>query len=212
MNDTPEYRNLIVPVTFQHAERAEGEPPVLTGYAAVFDQVIPIGKYFREVVRRGAFTKTLENDDIFFLGNNHDKNVPLARTQNQTLRMFEDEHGLGFELELPPTQYASDLHVLVKRGIINKMSFGFTHVQERWTKATETETALSELLEVRLWDVSPVTWAAYPMTDVKARELYQERCAQRDVPSLEPPAAEADTGVDYLHEIRTRQLQLARVE
>ncbi|MFK5282413.1 HK97 family phage prohead protease, partial [Lacticaseibacillus paracasei] len=60
----------------------------LRGYAAMFDQVA-----YGEVIRRGAFTKTLaEGDDVRMLIN-HD-GVPLARTKSGTLTLEVDDKGL----------------------------------------------------------------------------------------------------------------------
>jgi phage head maturation protease len=49
------------------------------------------------------------------------------------------------------------------------MSFGFRTITDEW-RMDESET-IRELHEVELFDVSPVTFPAYPQTDVSTREI-----------------------------------------
>lgn len=45
--------------------------------------------------------------------------------RSRTLKIWEDPHGLAFELIWPLTQLGEDLAVLVKCGDLSQMSFGF---------------------------------------------------------------------------------------
>jgi uncharacterized protein len=154
-----ERRNL--PIEF----RKEDER--IIGHAAVFDTPATIGGFFDEVVRKGAFEESIQNDDIRALWN-HDPNYVLGRNKSGTLRLTEDQEGLSIENDPPETQWAKDLMVSMKRGDIDQMSFGFRVIQERWT-TREGQPDLRELLKVRLYDVSPVTYPAYEETDVQVR-------------------------------------------
>ncbi len=154
----------------------ESEPPKIVGYAAVFNvPSVPIGlEGFREIIRPGAFSKTIKTADVRALWN-HDTNYVLGRTKTGTLKLAEDDHGLAIEIVPPNTQWARDLMESIRRGDVDQMSFGFQTVQDRWK--TENGQTVRELLEVELFDVSPVTFPAYPQTSVTVRsaeEVYRE--------------------------------------
>ena len=57
----------------------------------------------------------------------------------------------------------------MKRGDIDQMSFAFETVVDKWDESTNPPTRT--LMEVKLLDVSPVTFPAYPQTNVKARAM-----------------------------------------
>ena len=146
-------------------------PKTLIGYAAVFDQLSENLGGFREKIKRGAFKNTIKSDDIKALFN-HDANLPLGRTTNGTLELKEDKHGLLVEIVPPDTQFARDLMTSIDRGDINQMSFGFNTISDKWEVKDEED--IRTLIEVRLGDVSPVTFPAYPQTEIEARSLVHE--------------------------------------
>jgi hypothetical protein len=63
--------------------------------------------------------------------------------------------------------------VSIRRGDITEQSFGFTIKSDKWENLdNESKMATRTILEVdRLYDVSPVTYAAYPDTSVAVRSL-----------------------------------------
>lgn len=129
------------------------------GYAAVFNALSEDLGGFVEQIARGAFAKTIQEADVRALWN-HDPNFVLGRNKAGTLRMWEDTHGLGYEVDAPDTQAARDLAVSMERGDVDQSSFGFSTVADDWN-LTERDYPLRTLLEVRLFDVSPVTFPAY---------------------------------------------------
>lgn len=139
----------------------------IEGYAAVFDEWADIG-FFMEKVRKGAFKKTIKESDVRALFN-HDPNYVLGRNEAKTLDLAEDKHGLHFRVDPPDTSYAKDLVISIKRGDINQASFGFRTVRDEWNH--DADPAERELIEVRLFDVSVVTYPAYTQTEVDARSL-----------------------------------------
>lgn len=148
-------------------------PTKIRGHAAVFNQLSePLWEGFREKIQPGAFRKTIKEADVRALFN-HDPNFVLGRTKSKTLSLREDDVGLWFEVEPPETNWANDLMVSIERGDIDQASFGFRVVRDKMhTEAGNgTGTTVRELLEVELFDVSPVTFPAYPQTDVSARTL-----------------------------------------
>lgn len=176
----PERRFVDANIELRQEQDGESSPTVrrLVGYAAVFDRPALIGSgpsRFLERVARGAFAKTIQEADIRLLVN-HDPNHVLARTRSGTLRLSEDEIGLRVEAELDTANdpEAAMWARRVERGDITQMSFGFEVIQERWD--LEADPPERTLLEVRLWDVSLVTFPAY--VDTVAHVRMDERVRQ----------------------------------
>lgn len=154
-----------------------GDEGKITGLAAPFNSQTMIGEKpwgFREQVAPGAFAKTLQEADVVFLLN-HDTSKPLARKSAGTLNLRESERGLEAEASPPDTTYANDLRTNIKAGNIRGMSFGFEVVKDEWfddegqpaDKYTGTQRVLKE---VKLIEVSAVTFPAYGDTAISARD------------------------------------------
>lgn len=185
-------------VTGLKIERREGKAPMLVGHAAVFNQLSENLGGFREQIAPGAFADAIKKDDVRALFN-HDSNFVLGRNLAGTLRMVEDVRGLGIEIDLPDTQTIRDLVASpIERGDVSQMSFGFSVRPngQDWAK-NDAGDVVRTLKSVRLFDVSPVTFPAYPQTDIAVREL---RAWEKTL--VVPP-----TGTPNL--IRARQQQAA---
>jgi len=170
--ESAEYRNFTLS-DIVIEERAEGKDGKIEGHAAVFNQLsVPLGGgWFRERIEPGAFSKTIKSDDIRALWN-HDDNYVLARNKSGTLKLSEDEKGLFVSITPPDTTWARDLCVTIKRKDVDQMSFAFDVLGETWVK--ENGENIRTLTEVKLYDVSPVTYPAYPQTDVAVRSMLQK--------------------------------------
>ena len=148
--------------------RAEGGSR-LVGYAAVFDspsEPMP----FTEFVRRGAFTKTLNDGADVRLLVDHE-GVPLARTRSGTLSLTEDERGLLVEAELDPMNPdAQRVISAMRRGDLSQMSFAFRTIKDSWS----ADKSVRELREVQLYDVSVVTFPAYEETLAELRSRSEQ--------------------------------------
>lgn len=168
----------------------------LNGHAAVFNKLsLDLGG-FREKIKRNAFKETIANDDprgIF----NHDSNIVLGRQGNGTLELREDRTGLAFKLYPPDTQLVRDMVLApIERGDVTQMSFGFRTISDSWSTVDGEE--IRELQKVTLIEISPVTFPAYPDTDVGKR-------------SLEAHLAARHEGLDAL-DIRRRRLDIEELE
>ena len=144
-----------------------GDGMTFTGYAAKYDSPsLPLP--FVERIAPGAFTRSLKSrNDIKMFVNHSDLHV-LASTRAKTLRLEDRPDGLFVEADLPDVTYANDLRVLIERGDVSTMSFGFSTVRDSWSD----NGAERILNEVRLHEVSVVTsTAAYPATTASVRNL-----------------------------------------
>jgi HK97 family phage prohead protease len=183
------------------------EKRYIEGHAAVFDSwsetlggIFP----FKEKVRKGAFSQTIEKDDIRALFN-HDPNYVLGRNKAGTLELKEDETGLYVRIIPPDTQAARDLITSIERGDINQMSFGFTVEEEKWDTVEGID--VRELRKVKLFDVSPVTFPAYPSTDVgvRAMESYENyRAEVRNKEEMKSRAAEKAAAKRKIESLKTK--------
>jgi HK97 family phage prohead protease len=158
-----------------------GKKPGLEGYAAVFNQPSEDLGGFHEVIKPGAFTDCLASKPDVRALLNHNADHVLGRTAAGTLRVTEDDKGLAYSVDLPDTQIGRDLLKSVERGDINQSSFGFVVRKQSYTEDTEAEDEgrwVRELLAVDVFDVSPVTFPAYPQTSVDARAWWPEGLPQ----------------------------------
>lgn len=150
---------------------AEGEGRTITGTAAVYNaQSLDLGG-FREVILPGAFTKTLSETGTKKAYWNHNSDRVLGSTKSGTLRLQEQEDGLHFEID--PPAWADEHMESIRRGDVDQMSFGFRTIKDRWGQTSDGK-VLRELIEVQLFEVSPVAMPAYPQTDAQARSIPDE--------------------------------------
>ncbi len=155
-------------------KRSEDDEPIIEGYAAVFNKNSE-DMGFIERIAPGAFKKALKTSDVRGLFN-HDSNIVLGRTSAGTMTLKEDKHGLFMSIQPPDTQLVRDMVLSpIERGDITQQSFGFTIQEEEW-KDLDKDTPIRIIREVReLFDVSPVTFPAYPDTAVALRNLNSKK-------------------------------------
>ena len=186
-----------------------------TGYASTFTSV---PDSYGDVVDKGAFKKTIkENNSRIKILWNHSVMEPIGKP----VEMYEDDTGLLVKGKLTlGVQRAKETLALMKDGVINEMSIGYDTITEQIVKGVR------HLKEVKLYDVSPVTFAANPsamILDVKAVEhaistndiepvkdavkalqALLEKCEVEEPspgtpePEIEPEAAKLDEALDAL--------------
>lgn len=159
----------ILPVDGMEIRVDDGEKPKLVGYAAKTGVWADL-HWFKEKIKKGAFSDVLE-DDVRCL-KNHDPNLILGRTTNETLRMEENTVGLHYEDDLPDTNVGRDIREEVKRKDITGCSFAFRVAEDEWKYFEDERVPERTIIKLkRLFDVGPVTYPAYSDTTVAARSF-----------------------------------------
>jgi hypothetical protein len=177
--------------------RAEGEGMTFIGYAAKFNSPSEDLGGFIEVIEPGAFRRSLRSRNDVKLLVNHDTGRVLASTRAGTMKLYEDEVGLRVEASLPNTTDGRDMAELLRRGDLNKMSFGFSVQKDSWNNEMTQRT----LKSVRLFETSIVAFPAYQATDAMVRSL--DKAAQRaqvDADELADAVLKLEEGADLSNE------------
>jgi HK97 family phage prohead protease len=157
--------------------RGTDAEPVVSGYAARFNELSEELWGFKEKIAPGAFSEAIRGADIRALFN-HDPSQIVARTKNNTLKVWEDEYGLRYEFTPNmKTTAGRDLVEHLRRGDIDQSSFAFSMEGgvEEWDDSGDMPVRILKKIG-RLYDVSPVTYPAYPSTSVglrSAEEIYK---------------------------------------
>lgn len=146
--------------------RATGDGGLrVVGYASTYDRPYPIyggpeRGGFDEVIKPGAFAKSVrERDDVRLLVN-HD-GVPLARTKSRTMTLTADDIGLLVDAQLDAgSPIVAGLRSAMERGDMDQMSFAFEVTKQSWSQ----DFTVRSITEVRLFDVSVVTYPANSAT------------------------------------------------
>ena len=173
--------------------RAEGDGMTFVGYAAKFNSPSEDLGGFTETIESGAFRKSLRSRNDVKLLVNHDTGRVLASSRAGTMKLYEDEVGLRVEASLPNTSDGRDMAELLKRGDLNKMSFGFSVQKDSWNNEMTERT----LKSVRLFEVSIVAFPAYAATEAMVRSL--DKAATRanvDADELADAVLKLEEGAD----------------
>lgn len=148
---------------------SRGVSRVIRGYAIVFDRLSENLGGFREQIAPGAVDRTLnEHIDLRALVD-HDSAKILGRISAGTLRVEKDAHGLRVEIDPPETSIGQDIVESIRRRDVTGMSFSFRTLEDSWD--FKTEPPIRTLLDMIVREVSPVTFPAYPSTEVALRSL-----------------------------------------
>lgn len=166
---------------------ADGGGLTFRGYACITDRSYEVWDWlgeYDETISRGAFGKSLQEQDDVRLLVNHD-GVPLARTKSGTLALREiidplndpqerGQTGLWCEAELDASNpTVQEIRSAMNRGDLSEMSFGFQATRQEWNEDWTERT----VLELRLFDVSVVT---YPANDATSATLGERSDSRRE--------------------------------
>jgi uncharacterized protein len=168
MADLKKPERRFMTTTLKRAQPVDGVASrTVEGYAAVFNSTSGNLGWFTEKIDPHAFDKCDMSDVVALF--NHDPNFILARTPN-TLKIDVDERGLKYSFEAPETTAGNDLLISLDRGDVNSSSFAFDVNEEAWECKDNGEPDERTVLGIsKLYDVSPVTYPAYPDTEVAHR-------------------------------------------
>lgn len=160
-------------LTFRMDTPSDG-PLSFSGYASTTGTAYQVNDFlgsYQETIERGAFDKTLaEGDDVRLLINH--EGLPLARytgrgiSNGDTMSLSTDASGLLVDAALdrndPDVQR---IEPKMRRGDLSQMSIGFQVTRQDWSKDYTERT----IREVKLFDVSVVTYPANPATSAQVR-------------------------------------------
>lgn len=187
------------------------------GHAAVFNERTAIGNPltwgFYEQVADGAFTKTIGEGDARFLID-HDSYYVVARKSAETLDLTQDKIGLSVDAALDTRlSYVNDLVFNLENKNITGMSFGFYVVKDDWdvedVETSDGQTAEVEvrtIREVKLLEVSAVTFPAYEGTDAGLRSAVLALRSRGDVDAIARRAGFRPEMATLLDEVEPRKL------
>lgn len=132
-----------------NVESVDEDSGEFSGYAAIFGNVDDGG----DVIERGAFSRTIKEDfdRIKILSQHNDCELPIGKP----LELREDDKGLFIRGKISDTQKGRDIQTLLKDGVLNELSIGYDAI----TFDFDSEKGIRHLKEIRLWEVSIVTWA-----------------------------------------------------
>lgn len=194
------------------AVRADGDSGAhrFSGHAAVFNSRTSIGNPLRwgfyEEIATGAFTKTLTEGDARFLVD-HDSYYVVSRVSAGSLALAEDDLGLAVDSALDTRlSYVNDLTVNLDNRNITGMSFGFYVIKDAWEQEeVEIEGAdpvtvdVRIIREVRLIEVSAVTFPAYTDTDAELKAVARALDHRGDLAAVEARAVYRPELRDLVH-------------
>jgi HK97 family phage prohead protease len=149
------------------------------GYAVKWRSLSnPIWGLWREQFERGAFTETLtaRANDIFATWQ-HNTDLTLGRSPN-TLTVREDDTGLFYEID--PPNWAGPQVESIERGDVRGSSFTFISTVEEYDWDSDPDYVIRTVKRAELFEVAPVTLAAYPTstTGIRSEDQVAEKIAQ----------------------------------
>ena len=148
--------------------RAADSPLIVEGTAIVFNQPAQLPG-MTECIERSALNG-VNLDDVVLLLNHDGTGIPLARSP-KTLALTVTDSGLEMRAELPDTEQGKAVYEAVRRGDLSQMSFAFD-IAEQSFDPEKRERTVTQIGAV--YEISIVTYAAYPQTHVQARNAGKE--------------------------------------
>ncbi len=187
---------------------SEGDNPVISGLAALFNKRTELWPEHFEEIKPGAFDGVLKTDDVRALFNHNSDNI-LGRISAGTLRLKADKRGLHYEYDQPDTQAGRDTTTSIKRGDVTGSSFSF-NVAEDELKSINGGVLRTIIKFASLGDVGPVTFPAYETTTVSARS--KDRFAEFENDENEQQEALDGEAEEIQIEADARERELAMAE
>ena len=145
-SSTPARQHKAVKFNLESSDENTGE---FSGYAAVFGNLDD----GNDIIEKGAFAKTIaaDLDRIKILALHNSSWLPVGKP----LELREDEHGLFIWGKISDTSMGRDVMTLLRDGVLGELSIGYDAVDFEW----DGDSGIRHLKEIKLWEVSIVTWA-----------------------------------------------------
>jgi HK97 family phage prohead protease len=167
----------------------------LSGLVPYNSQSLDLGG-FTELIAPSAFAGALAPGSDVLMLRDHDVSNLLGRTKSKTLTLTDSPEGLRFTCTLPKTTQANDLVASVERGDLDANSFGFCTIEDKWL-ADAAGNVVRTLLSVDLYEISAVSFPAYPTSQVSVRSCPVElrsKLVKRDADACECDCAQCVGG------------------
>lgn len=172
----------------------------IKGYGLKWSETINYGDMFRERFLKGAFEETLAANDVkLLIGHNYD-GLPLARMDNGTMRVRENEWGLVFEADIDERDpEAASLAAKVRSGLADGMSVGFTMKGgvERIESDPKGKDLNLHIIEKvgELMEISVVSFPAYSSSSVGMRRQMGRTIDYMEEAKREPEPENSGVGI-----------------
>lgn len=142
----------------------------ITGYAVVWNARSSDLGGFVETFAPHAFRDFFSSGKADVRGFvNHDTAKIIGRQSANTIRLYEDDKGVRFEIDVAETSYGDDLLESVRRGDITGMSFGFRLAKNGAKYDRSGGAVLRTVTAAEMNEISPVTFPAYEASSVLNR-------------------------------------------
>lgn len=155
----------------------EDDELIVEGHACTFDEPYLLYDWddykVYEQIDRNAFAECDMSDVIMQF--DHSGRV-YARTRNNTLEVKPDNVGLFTRADLSKSSDGPGLYADIKNGVIDRMSFAFTVLEDKREVTEDHEKNITTVLRTitkigKLYDVSAVSIPANDGTDISARNF-----------------------------------------
>nr|SAP16267.1 Phage head maturation protease [Nonomuraea gerenzanensis] len=217
---TEERRRLALAATGAELRADDSGNERFVGLASPFNVRAPIGNPktwgFFEEFAPGAYTKTLNEGDQRMLID-HDSYYVVSRVSAGTLKLAQSARGLEVDSRLDEElSYVRDLKANLRNANITGMSIGFYVVKDSWSlieveeegddgKIRVYEAELRTVHEVRLIEVSAVTFPAFADTEAELNSVASALALRADAGAVERRAAHRPELRDVLQVIAPRE-------
>jgi len=162
----------------------------IEGYASTWDL-----DQTNDIIQEGAFKKTIQEGLT-------SKRIKMLWQHDQALgmptEMFEDSTGLYVKGKISRTQLGDDALELMRDGVVNTMSIGFSIPKN---KAGINENGVRIISEVKLFEFSPVTFPANEAAHILAVKSLHEQLVIAKSKGINPK--DKTEFVHMLNELKT---------
>jgi HK97 family phage prohead protease len=176
--------------------KEEGKPTTVTGLA------VPYGKRseeiygYTEIIRQGAFTRSIATAADLRVDVEHDRAILLARSKKGSAKFWDDSTGVWVEFQLPANDKGRNVEEDIRNGNLDAMSISFKHEPVTYEYSEDGDAVQREVIEAELTGVTLTAWPVYPQTAdtvvLRSIEAWREEAKEAEQKAQEEAAAEND--------------------